>query len=132
MALGPQVQLLRSGDKGKAAFRKINYLCSPHSMIANHLKRTELDFPDGSMWGGQVALHSNISGPCRPKGSAAGHGAHPGAGPPPPSKPRGHPAVPLLSTAAVSPGKPFCHLLSHQCGCPYTRTKCCRSEPSLS
>lgn len=80
-----------------------------------------------------MALHSNISGLCRPQSSAAGHGACPGAATPPPSKPKGPPCCPpSLSTAAVSPGKPFCHLLSHPCDCPYIRTKRCSSEPSLS
>lgn len=143
MCLGPQVQLLRSGDKEKGTFREQTTPALPCSMTEEDLRRTEgstsARFPEGCTEGGQVALDSKISGLCRsrrhssiarslgmvhpPKCSLhAGRTRHHpgGAGRGVqhhrhPKSPTGHPA--LLSTASVSPGKPHCHLLSHYTWC---------------
>lgn len=76
MALGPQVQLLRSGHKGKGAFRKETTTALPCSTIANHSRRTGLRFPEGSC--GEALW------PCTPTSqvSAAPKLSCPGAGPP--------------------------------------------------
>lgn len=146
MRLSSQVQLLRSGDKEKGAFRNQTTSALPCSTTASHSRRTEgstsARFPEGCMKGGQVALDSNISGLCRPRRHSsvawllgtvhllecplhAGRTRHhPGWGAGHgvqhhrhPNSPTGHPAVPLLSTTTASPGKPHCHLLSHHTWC---------------
>lgn len=93
MALGSQVQLLRSGDKGKAAFRQETTSALPCSTTANHSRRTGLGGPEGSMWGGQLALHSNISRHS-PRARLLGMEHVLEQDPPAPSKAKGPPCCP--------------------------------------